>query len=102
MDLSYDTTPHYTCHKTVGALEIIEVGNYVTSADALVREVTFTNGNTAKLPDDMFQRYVPVPGDFLVIYPDGYMSFSPRKAFLDGYKAVDDRTFADIKQEIRQ
>ncbi|WP_339468145.1 hypothetical protein, partial [Pseudomonas lurida] len=31
----------------------------------------------------------PNRGDFLVQYEDGYMSISPRKAFLDGYTLAD-------------
>jgi hypothetical protein len=37
------------------------------------------------LAAEIFARYVPVPGDFYVVYADGYQSFSPRKAFLEGY-----------------
>lgn len=80
--------PFYICHKRAQALEIAQVGNYVTDADgALVRAVTFREPGFAVryLRDIMFQRYVPESGDFLVTYQDGYESFSPRKAFLEGY-----------------
>ena len=30
-------------------------------------------------------RYFPQPGDFFVVYDDGYQSISPRQPFLDGY-----------------
>ena len=33
----------------------------------------------------MVTRYRPIEGDFLVLYADGYQSFSPAKAFLEGY-----------------
>lgn len=88
----------YTCHKTVQAGEITEVGNYFTNAEGnLVRTVVLDGELSLALPDELFKRYVPVPGDFFVVYADGYRSFSPRKAFLDGYKMSDDRSFADIK-----
>jgi hypothetical protein len=90
--VTFETVPHYTCHKKVGALEISGVDGFA---------LTFTNGNSATISRDIFSRYTPVPGDFLVVYEDGYMSFSPRKAFLDGYKPTDDRTFADIKKELK-
>ena len=32
-----------------------------------------------------FARYVPQPGDYFVVYDDGYESVSPRKAFEEGY-----------------
>ena len=70
--------PRYKSHKTVWALEIAEVDG---------QRLTFKEPGYAPMtaPSDMFQRYKPKPGDFLVQYVDGYQSFSPRKAFLDGY-----------------
>lgn len=76
----------YTCHKSVTAAEITSVGNYLTNRSGeLVRAITLEGNVTIELPDPMFVRYLPGPGDFLVVYEDGYKSFSPRKAFLDGY-----------------
>jgi hypothetical protein len=31
---------------------------------------------------------MPLPGDYLVIYEDGYRSISPAKAFEDGYTRI--------------
>ena len=91
----------YTCHKKVRAAQITSVGNYVSNhAGALVRSVTIANDLTIELPDEMFVRYVPSPGDFLVVYEGGYQSFSPRKQFLEGYTA-DGESFSDIKQGLR-
>lgn len=39
----------------------------------------------AFVPESAVVRYRPQPGDFLVVYEDGYQSFSPRKAFLEGH-----------------
>lgn len=76
----------YTSHKQVSAAEITSVGNYLTNRSGeLVRSITLAGTVTIELPDAMFVRYVPVPGDFLVVYEDGYQSFSPRNAFIDGY-----------------
>jgi hypothetical protein len=44
------------------------------------------------LPYEMFSRYKPIVGDFYVVYADGYKSFSPRKAFLEGYTRTGERT----------
>lgn len=72
--------PRYKSHKTVQALEI-------DAADRITCRVSFVDpGYLARdLPAEMWARYQPVHGDFYVVYADGYRSFSPRKAFLEGY-----------------
>ncbi len=88
----------YECHKKVWALEIERVGSYRTGDDGrLVRDVTFTNGETRALLDKVFLRTTPEPGWFYVVYDDGYESFLPRQAFVEGYKLIDERTFRDIR-----
>jgi hypothetical protein len=79
--------PRYVSHKTVWALEIERIS--ADPARDAMRVLTFRDSGYAPLsvPDEMFSRYKPVPGDFYVQYADGYKSFSPRKAFLEGYKA---------------
>ena len=74
--------PRYVSHKKVWALEI-------ESADPVLCKLSFRDAGYAAIKTDaeMWARYKPVPGDFYVQYADGYKSFSPRKAFLDGYKA---------------
>jgi hypothetical protein len=72
--------PRYVSHKRVWALEI-------AMADRVICKVAFVEPGYAAitLPADMWVRYQPVRGDFYVVYADGYKSFSPRKAFLEGY-----------------
>jgi hypothetical protein len=80
--------PRYVSHKQVWALEIDSVG---PNPEAMAsKRLTFRDKGYAPVqaPGEMFARYTPVPGDFYVQYADGYKSFSPRKAFLEGYKAV--------------
>lgn len=81
--------PVYICHKRVQALEIASVGSYELSEfdGKLRRRLTFKEEGHGPFDaiGDLFTRYVPEPGDFYVVYEDGYRSFSPRKAFLDGY-----------------
>jgi hypothetical protein len=76
--------PRYVSHKKVWALEI-------DSADPITCKLTFRDKGYAAIKTDaeMWARYKPVPGDFYVQYVDGYKSFSPRKAFLEGYTKVD-------------
>lgn len=82
--------PFYTCHKRVQALEIEKVGSYCQTEDGLMRNIWFVGDDHWEIfPDKMFARYVPKPGDFFVRYEDGYESFSPRKAFLEGYTRED-------------
>lgn len=74
--------PRYVSHKKVWALEIeiVSVGApyRMKPADKGYAEVT--------LPAEMWARYQPISGDFYVVYADGYKSFSPRKAFIEGYQ----------------
>lgn len=72
--------PRYVSHKKVWALEIKSIeDNIITPVEAYL---------PIQCDREMWARYTPVPGDFYVVYADGYQSFSPRKAFLDGYKAA--------------
>jgi hypothetical protein len=75
--------PKYVSHKTVWALEI-------ASADPMLCKLTFRDPGYAaiKTEADMWARYKPTAGDFYVVYADGYKSFSPRKAFLEGYTRI--------------
>lgn len=77
--------PRYVSHKKVWALEIDAVSETADAAGA--RMLSFRDKGYAKMraPLEMFSRYAPVPGDFYVVYADGYKSFSPRKAFIEGY-----------------
>ncbi len=74
--------PRYQSHKKVWALEIRAI-NETTGHHRL--EFIDEGYAPVKLEKSLFSRYVPVPGDFYVVYDDGYKSFSPRKAFLEGY-----------------
>jgi hypothetical protein len=83
VDLQVGTEmPRYVSHKKVWALEI-------DSADPVTCKLSFRDKGYAAIKTDaeMWSRYKPVPGDFYVQYDDGYKSFSPRKAFLEGYRA---------------
>jgi hypothetical protein len=85
--MSFENAPLYRSHKQVRALEIASV----TEGGPVGRNVFFADDAypPALLPPEMFSRFVPTTGDFLVIYEDGYKSFSPRKAFLEGYSRVE-------------
>ena len=76
--------PRYVSHKKVWALEI-------NTIDPVTCKVSFVEKGYApiKLPAEMWSRYKPKSRDFYVVYSDGYKSFSPRIAFLEGYKAAE-------------
>ena len=79
-----DGMQQYQSIKRVLAGEIIEVvpaGAYVKDADGTSVLRIF--------PDGMTARYMPVAGDFWVIYDDGYQSISPRAPFAAGYVESD-------------
>lgn len=79
--------PKYTCHKVVSAGRIlaIETVDAVWKSRAVMvvgvrdLQVEFICSGS------MFARFEPSPGDYLAIYEDGYQSFSPKKAFEEGY-----------------
>lgn len=98
--------PLYISHKKVRALEIRSIGSYATDAtDKLIREIVFADPAFKPIwaPGDLFARYTPMPGDYYVVYEDGYASFSPRKAFLEGYTlAQDGNVLMDHLQELSE
>lgn len=75
--------PLYNCHKKVRALKIesIEVDDNGS--------VIITPEYKSYLPFEVSQAYmekhVPVSGGYYVVYEDGYESYSPAKAFEEGY-----------------
>jgi hypothetical protein len=77
--------PRYISHKQVWALELDCVDHNADGSSVL----TFRDNGYSPIlipaSSDIFARYKPVQGDFYVVYADGYKSFSPRKAFLEGY-----------------
>lgn len=72
----------YLCHKRVQAAKVVSVEN-----GAALVTVKCDDGMsmTQAKNTGLLARYTPVVGDYLVEYSDGYQSFSPAKAFLEGY-----------------
>ncbi len=88
--------PRYQCHKQVYALKIATIERHVYPEETPIAEsapsltLTFTEPRYAPMEVDhnMIARYMPVPGDYYVVYDDGYKSFSPAKAFEEGYTRI--------------
>lgn len=79
--------PRYVSHKTVWALKIAEFD---------VDTLTITPADEGYAPFVVGREYVekhrPQAGGYFVVYADGYQSFSPAKAFTEGYELVSDIT----------
>lgn len=75
----------FVCHKQVLAAPIV-------AAFPLKQELTILlptgEPHTFKVADGFFARSVPLPGDYFVVYDDGYQSHSPKAAFEAGYHAA--------------
>lgn len=71
----------YTCHKRVHASKI-------TYISPTCIQLVLDDGSLVTVAEDFFAKHNPQVGGYLVIYADGYMSFSPAKAFEDGYVAI--------------
>ena len=74
--------PRYRSHKEVRALKITDVapvsdGRAILSVEGGFAPITVVA--------DVVRRYMPIDGDYLVFYDDGYRSISPRAPFEDGY-----------------
>ncbi len=76
--------PLYQSHKKVRALEIYSLVCNISEGTAKLVFVDKTY-EPINISLAMITRYVPVSGDFYVVYEDSYESFSPRKVFLEGY-----------------
>lgn len=75
------TLPRYQSHKKVWALKIGGVEN-----------MTITPADEGYLPfivdPQWILKHKPEAGGYYVVYDDGYASFSPAKAFEEGYTAL--------------
>lgn len=88
--------PRYKCHKEVWALKIKAIEFDSDKARAEQRETdgsaTITPEGDCYAPFKVDSNYVhkhkPEAGGYYVVYADGYKSFSPAKAFEDGYSPV--------------
>lgn len=88
--------PKYRCHKEVWALHIESVRLDTEEASKEGRE---TDGSAMLTPSeypfapfkvsaDYVRKHNPQAGGYYVQYADGYQSFSPAKAFQDGYTRI--------------
>jgi len=80
--------PKYKCHKEVWALKIKQV---VIPSDSSAGYITLhfeDNFLPMQITSHMYAKFNPVAGWYFVVYEDGYQSFSPAKAFEEGYTLI--------------
>ncbi len=87
--------PKYQCHKKVWALKIKEVRQ--APGD---QERANAGGDWYLVPerndyapilvghDNYYEKHRPEAGGYYVVYDDGYKSYSPAKAFEEGYALI--------------
>lgn len=82
-----DQLPQYKCHKIVraGKLEHLAFNGGTASIEGLEAPVTFSSDTAARLLKAYTFRTNPEDRGYVVVYEDGYISWSPSKAFEDGY-----------------
>lgn len=94
--------PKYRCHKEVWALKIKHVvcdshPDPEVSIEEFSKTEAFSGGSFVFEDDgyamrtftpEWYRKHKPVSGGYLVIYKDGYESFSPAEAFEEGYTRI--------------
>jgi hypothetical protein len=76
--------PRYKSHKIVEAAPITSISRN----PAWVEVKVGMQYSTFEVPPDFFSRGLPSQDDYFVRYEDGYLSWSPKKAFEEGYIRV--------------
>jgi hypothetical protein len=84
------TFPRYKCHKEVNAVKIDKVIVIDGSGGAYLY---FTNYPVVEVDHHYMAKHNPSSGGYYVIYDDGYTSWSPAKAFEDGYTLIEEKPF---------
>jgi hypothetical protein len=85
--------PQYQCHKKVWALKIAtlkrdgEGEDRETDGSAMITPAEKGYAPFRVDADFMF-KHKPQAGGYYVVYDDGYKSFSPAKAFEEGYTII--------------
>lgn len=80
-DYDIDTMKSYRSNKTVKAVKIEGVSDNMA---ALIVD----GGKTLTVGDSWLRRHSPAAGGYYVRYEDGYSSYSPAKAFEEGYTVL--------------
>jgi hypothetical protein len=80
--------PRYRCHKIVHALKIDSLKPRTLDDGTLLLTPTEQGYAPFILDAEFVSRHNPLTGGYYVVYADGHKSFSPAKAFEDGYTLI--------------
>ena len=86
----------YRSHKIV---EAAQIDGWFAPGSATPSGGVIVAGEDILAPPGFFARGNPHPGDYLVRYEDGYLSWSPKKAFEEGYTLVEPESVLEQKME---
>ena len=75
--------PRYRSHKEVHALKITAVKTGCNG-----NKLSFEGDYEDKLVEDTTSRPTPRVGWYMIVYSDGYISFSPAEQFEEGYTKI--------------
>lgn len=99
----------YKSHKTVKAAKILEIAGPLMEPMRMQHAYYLRLDGCeepAQITAEFMGRHGPEVGGYFVEYADGYQSYSPAKAFEEGYRAVDalpvlrlDREFTPVELE---
>jgi hypothetical protein len=84
--------PRYKCHKEVWALKIKSIAFTLgrPNSEGIANIIEPEEEGYAPFPvsDEYVNKHNPQVGGYWVLYDDGYQSYSPAKAFEEGYSRV--------------
>ena len=78
--------PRYKSHKVVHALKI---GSLIYDSGDVTMCPDEVGYESIRLSLEYVDKHDPHPGGYYVVYEDGYKSFSPAKAFEEGYTRLE-------------
>jgi hypothetical protein len=82
--MSQEEMALYQCHKQVRAFKILRIDPQMDGG-ARLRD----NANTQHVDRKFVSQHAPEVGGYFVLYEDGYKSYSPAKAFEEGYSIIE-------------
>lgn len=84
--------PQYQCHKKVWALKIAKIESAAVGNNESDGSMWITPAEERfarfRVQYDYMRKHKPEVGGYYVVYDDGYKSYSPAKAFEDGYTLI--------------
>ena len=101
----FEQLPKYQSHKVVAALKITEIYEVRDPEGALDLECEGPKGEPSELirvPLEYVEKHNPQVGGYFVVYQDGYQSWSPAKAFEEGYKIIDPVVIEEVSGTLMQ